>query len=105
MNRAKRRNARIGCVFFIVVAVVALTASIAFGWLGQEGREMRGPIPFAWRHRLYPCGFVRGLPYIATYVDRVPCQVWNLAPLNLVALFAARWLIVDLARLNRPGRP
>ena len=96
----KRNKVRIAAVIYIAVAVAVLVISITRGWFGAEKREIRGPIEWAWRTRLYPCGFVRGiLPWDA--VDQVPCQVWNLAPLNIVALFAARWLLVDMFRLLR----
>ena len=93
----KRNRIRAVLVVYIAVALAVLLTSIWFGWFSEEGRDIRGPIPWAWRHRLYTCGLVRGLPLPDLIAD-VPCQVWNLAPLNLVALFAARWLIVDTWR-------
>lgn len=97
----KYTKVRVAAVLYIAVALLLLLTSISLGWLEAEGQEVRGPIPWAWRNRVYPCGLVRGLPVIADLVDTVPCQVWNLAPLNLVALFTARWLIVDLWRPSR----
>ena len=93
----KRERIRVGLVVYIVATLAVLFVSISCGWFVEEGRDIRGPIRWAWRHRLYPCGLIRGLPVPDVIVD-VPCQVWNLAPLNLVALFAARWLIVDTWR-------
>jgi hypothetical protein len=42
------------------------------------------------------CGFVRTLtpePF-----DVIPCQVWNLMPLTVVAAFALWFLVRDVAR-------
>ena len=91
----KRARIRLVLVTYLALVVVVFVVTLNLGWFAAEGREIRGPIPWAWRNRLYPCGFVRLLPVIGPLLRNVPCQVWNLAPLHLIALFAVRWLAVD----------
>jgi hypothetical protein len=96
----KRTSARIGALTYIALFVVLLAVTTTMGWCDGERFERRSVMgwPYA-RTRSTMCGFVRGVAGEA--VDSVPCQVWNLAPLTLVAGFSAWWLVGDLTGLRR----
>jgi hypothetical protein len=103
----KRGNARRGALLYIVVFVVVLVITISTdSCAGEEFR--RGNLmtlltgdPGWGRDRLTMCGWVRMATPAA--VDTIPCQVWNLSPLTIVAAFALWYLVRDRAAalLNR----
>ena len=103
-KRQKRRNARIGALFFIGLTAGALALTISTGSCAAEtyrrGNLMTivtGDRRYAAR-RLTACGLARSvLPEPAA---AVPCQVWNLLPLVLISGFAVAWLLRDLAGLD-----
>ena len=97
----KRRNARLGALFYIVLFVALLIITISTNSCAAE-EYRRGNLtslitgdPTWGRIRLTTCGFVRGLT--PSQLDIVPCQIWNLMPLTAVALFAAWFLVRDFA--------
>lgn len=104
----KRRSARIGALMFIALAAGALVASISTGSCASERTRRTSVTALVTgdrshtRDRLTTCGFVRGLT--PETVDAIPCQVWNLLPLNLVGVLALVWLLRDLAGLDSRSR-
>lgn len=103
-KQEKRRSARTGAVLFIALAAGALALSISTGSCDSERTRrtsvtalVTGDRSYV-RERLTTCGFVRGLTPDA--LDAIPCQVWNLLPLNLIGVLALVWLLRDLAGLD-----
>ena len=100
----KRTSSRIGALTYIGIFVVLLSLTTTMGWCAGETYERE--MVEGWligkpmtRTRLTTCGFVRGV--LGDVVAPVPCQLWNLAPLTLVAGFAAWWLVADVTGLRR----
>jgi hypothetical protein len=98
----KRKKARIGALLYVVVFVALLIITISNDSCATEQFRQGNLIslltgdPTWGRHRLTMCGFVRTLtpePF-----DVIPCQVWNLMPLTIVAAFALWFLVRDVAR-------
>jgi hypothetical protein len=103
----KRSNARRGALLYIVVFIVLVVTTIATdSCAGEEFRQgnlmtlLTGDADWG-RDRLTMCGWVRTATPAA--VDTIPCQVWNLSPLTIVAAFALWYLVRDRAAalLNR----
>lgn len=97
----KRRNARRGALLYIVVFVVLLVVTISTdSCAGEEFRQgnlmtlLTGDSDGG-RDRITMCGWVRMATPAA--VDAIPCQVWNLSPLTIVAAFALWFLVRDRA--------
>ena len=92
----KATNARLGAVIYVGVTAGAVAVTMALGWCADERYTKRDLLTGLERPRLATCGFVRGIT--GDLLEWVPCQVWNLMPLTLVAAFALVWLVRDLFR-------
>lgn len=98
----KRRNARRGALLYIVAFVVLLVITISTDSCGTEQFRQGNLMtlltgdPDWGRDRITMCGWVRMATPAA--VDTIPCQVWNLSPLTIVAAFALWFLVRDFAK-------
>jgi hypothetical protein len=105
----KHRNARRGALLYIAAFVVLLVTTISTDSCAAE-EFRRGNLmtlltgdPDWGRDRITMGGWVRLATPAA--VDTIPCQVWNLSPLTIVAAFALWFLVRDLAKQGPAANP